>query len=86
MNSIAERWVRSIKSESLDRMILFGEGSLERATKNFTAHYNLERPHQGLDNELISGRCGASEAPSNGEVVGGERLGGLLMHYDRAAA
>lgn len=81
MNAIAERWVLSAKAECLDRMILFGQGHLERALREFVAHYHAERPHQGIGNELIRG------TPSNGggDVVQHERLGGLLCSYSRAA-
>jgi hypothetical protein len=39
LNAFAERWVRSVKSECLSHFILFGEGSLRRALKNFYEHY-----------------------------------------------
>jgi transposase InsO family protein len=51
-NAYAERFVRSIRSESLDRLILFGERRLLRALDEFVAHYHGERNHQGLGNEL----------------------------------
>jgi transposase InsO family protein len=38
MNAIAERWVSSVKSECLGRLILFGEGSLRRALREYGAH------------------------------------------------
>jgi transposase InsO family protein len=82
MNAFAERWVKSVKTECLDKMILFGRGHLERALREYVVHYHSERPHQGLGNELIDG------VPSNGlgEVVARERLGGLLNSYHRTAA
>jgi len=49
-NAFAERWVLSIKSECLDRMIFFGERALRRAIDEYVEHYNAERPHQGLGN------------------------------------
>jgi transposase InsO family protein len=52
-NAHAERFVRSIKSECLDRMIVVGESHLRRAEREFVAHYQRERNHQGLGNELI---------------------------------
>ncbi len=84
MNAIAERWVRSIKTECLSKIIPFGFRSLERSANEFVAHYNSERPHQGLGNELVSAR-GASDVSANGEVIVNERLGGLLKHYHRSA-
>jgi transposase InsO family protein len=52
-NAHAERFVRSIREECLDRLILFGERRLIRALDEFTAHYHRERNHQGLGNRLI---------------------------------
>lgn len=48
LNSFAERFVRTIKSECLDRMIFFGENMLRRAVTQFELHSHRERNHQGL--------------------------------------
>jgi hypothetical protein len=50
---IAERFVRSKKSECLNRMIFFGQASLQHAISQFMAHYQTERNHQGLENRLV---------------------------------
>jgi putative transposase len=47
LNAYAERWVRSVKQECLSKLVLFGEGQLQRSLAEFTAHYHLERNHQG---------------------------------------
>jgi len=52
-NSYAERFVLSVKSECLNRMIFFGEASLRRAITEYGTHYHKERNHQGLGNRLI---------------------------------
>ncbi|MFT7486604.1 MAG: putative transposase, partial [Candidatus Paceibacteria bacterium] len=80
-NAYAERFVLSIKSECLNRMIFFGEASLSLAVKNYIAHYHGERAHQGLGNERIH----VTAASGRGPVECAERLGGLLKHYRRAA-
>ncbi len=80
-NAFAERWILSIKSECLDRMIFFGERRLREAVGEFVAHYHEERVHQGLGNRRIDPRPERA-----GEVRCDERLGGLLKHYHRAAA
>ncbi|MCP3918438.1 MAG: DDE-type integrase/transposase/recombinase [bacterium] len=80
-NSISERFVRSIKEECLDRMILFGEGHLRRALTEYLAHFHGERNHQGIGNELIE----PGPTVDEGDVVAGDRLGGLLRFYHRAA-
>jgi transposase InsO family protein len=81
-NAYAERFVRSIREECLDRVILFGERRLRHVVDEFVAHYHGERNHQGLGNRLI--------APQSGQNLGThvrcrERLGGLLRYYHRAA-
>jgi transposase InsO family protein len=83
MNALAERFVGSIKRECLDRMILFGVDHLHRVLNEFVAHYHVERPHQGVGNQLLVPR--ASEPPLDGDVAVDERLGGLLRSYRRAA-
>ena len=56
-NAYAERFVRSIKEECLNRLIPCGERHHPRAVAEFVAHYHRERNHQGLDNELIEGQA-----------------------------
>jgi transposase InsO family protein len=84
LNSYAERFVRSIKDECLNRMIFFGERSLRRATREYAAHYHGERNHQGIGNRLIEpyGR----EASASGSIECAQRLNGMLRFYHRAAA
>ena len=53
MNAHLERFFGSLKSECLDRLILFGEKAMRNAVNQYLAHYHAERPHQGLNNELI---------------------------------
>jgi hypothetical protein len=85
LNGFAERWVRSVKSECLSHFILFGEGSLRRALKNFGEHYHGERNHQGKANQLLFPRPGLQKGTQGG-VRCQERLGGLLKYYHREAA
>ena len=81
-NAHAERFVRSIKEECLDRMIPLGERHFRRAITEFVEQYHLERNHQGLDNLLITGTPVADAA---GRVRRRSRPGGLLNYYERAA-
>jgi Integrase core domain len=53
-NAHAERFVRSIKDECLDRIIPMGEYHFRRAVAEYVEHYHRERNHQGLDNRLIA--------------------------------
>ncbi len=84
LNAHCERFVRSIKSECLERMIFFGERSLLRAAASFVDHYHEERNHQGLDNQLIDPTQDVGHA--DGEIQCRERLGGILRYYFRQAA
>jgi transposase InsO family protein len=84
LNAFAERFVLSIKSECLDRIVPLGEAHLRRAVCEYVAHYNLERNHQGLANALIDGNL--EDAVETGAVARRERLGGLLNFYHRKAA
>ncbi len=83
-NAFAERFVRSIKTECLDRMIFVGPGSLRHALAEYVAHYNAERPHQGIGNMLIE--PGTESGTASGRVRRDSRLGGLLSYYHRLAA
>jgi putative transposase len=82
-NAYAERFVRSIKEECLNRVIPLGEGHLRRTLADFVAHYHDERNHQGLGNELI---VPPPRQHSDGPVRRRRRVGGLLSYYYRAAA
>lgn len=84
LNAYAERFVRSIKDECLDRMIFVGQGSLRRAVTEYIEHYHTERNHQGLGNILIRGM--PSVAANDGYVHRRPRLGGMLNFYYREAA
>jgi len=84
LNPHAERFVRTIKESCLDRMVLFGEGSLRKAIHEFVAHYHGERKHQGLGNRLIIPE--ASHVGNSGAIRRRDRLGGMLNYYYRQAA
>ena len=83
-NAHIERFMKSLKSEALSRMIFFGEKSLRRAVTAFLEHYHAERNHQGLDNQLIE--RGEEVGQVAGKIECRERLGGILRYYYREAA
>jgi putative transposase len=82
-NAHAERFVRSIKEECLNRVIPLGERHLRRTLAEFVTHYHGERNHQGLGNALIDPL--QPQRPA-GPVRRRQRVGGLLSYYYRAAA
>jgi len=84
LNAFAERFVLSIKSECLERLVPLGESHLRLAISEYLRHYHLERNHQGLANALIDGK--SQDVVGGGAVACRERLGGLLKFYCREAA
>ena len=84
LNAYMERWFRSLKSECLERMIFFGQKSLERAVREYVEHYHAEPNHQGLSNQLIE--PGGDVGSASGHIECRERLGGMLKYYHRRAA
>ena len=81
-NAHAERFVRSIKEECLDRLVPIGEQHFRRAMAEYVAHYDAERPHQGCGNMLLRP---AAPSQRKGRICRRPRLGGLLNYYARAA-
>jgi transposase InsO family protein len=83
LNAYAERFVLSIRRECLDRIVPLSERHLRTAVAEYIAHYQTERNHQGLGNELIT-RLPAT-ANDAVPIMSRERLGGVLKDYYRAA-
>jgi transposase InsO family protein len=85
LNAFAERWVRSVKEECLDRLLIFGERALRRVLDEYVEHYHHERNHQGLDNRILEPTDTDRVGTTVGAVRRRTRLGGLLSFYHRAA-
>ena len=85
LNAYAERFVRSIKSECLAKIIPLSERHLRVSVTEYIEHYHLERNHQGLDNKLVNRSLDRS-AGIDHDVLCDERLGGILKYYYRDAA
>jgi putative transposase len=81
LNAHAERFVRSVKEECLDLLILSSEEQLRYVLSEYLQYYHHERIHQGL-NRIIEPRHEGNQ----GEITCIERLGGLLRSYHRKAA
>ena len=85
LNSYAERWLRSVKSECLSRVIPLGEQHLRNVISEYLAHYHGERNHQGLGNSLLEPLV-ANTISGKDVILRRERLGGVLNWYYREAA
>jgi putative transposase len=82
-NAYAERFVRSVRAECLDWLLILGRRHLERVLRLYTTHDNGERPHRGL--ALLPPEP-ATATTTGREIKRGDRLGGLIHEYHRAAA
>jgi len=80
-NAHAERFVRSIKAECLNRVIPFGDRHLRRTIAEFVEHYHRERNHQGFGERVNP----SAPVVSVGRIHRHQRLGGLLNSHGRAA-
>jgi putative transposase len=83
-NPNAERFVLSVKSECLRKLVPLSERHLRHAIRQYAAHYHHERHHQGLAGQLVVPDEHAGS--TGGHVARRERLGGLLNFYYREAA
>jgi putative transposase len=85
-NAFAERWVRTVRAECPDWMLVLGRRHLERVLQTYTAHYNEARPHRGLDLKTPEPRPDSLPSPALGERVRRHDLfGGLIHEYELAA-
>ena len=84
LNAYAERFVLSVKSECLNKLIIFGEAHLRSVLADFSAHYHSERNHQGVCNKLLTSKS-SRRWNSASPVVCEQRVGGILKYYRRAA-
>jgi hypothetical protein len=87
-NAVAERFVRTVRSECLDRLLILNEQHLERVLDVFVEHYNDHRPHRAL---ALTPPC-AARSPVSPPTEWGEtrihrrdRLGGVVHEYVLAA-
>jgi transposase InsO family protein len=84
-NAYAERFVRTIRAECLDWLLIIGRRRLETVLRVYTAHYNRERPHRAL--ALLSPDSTKTARPTTGgQIKRRDQLGGLIHEYHRAAA
>ena len=86
LNAHCERWIRSVKTEVLSKMIFFGESSLRHCLDNYVSHFHEERNHQGKGNVILFPVPTDRIGECTGEIRTRQRLGGLLNFYYRDAA
>lgn len=79
-NAFAERWVRSVREECLDPIMILNENHLRRVLMEYGKYYNNSRPHQGI------GQCFPVSGPERsikGPICRRDILGGIIHDYYR---
>jgi transposase len=82
-NAYSERWVRSVRQECLDKLLIINAPHLRRVLQDYIAYYNTARPHQGIQQRMPIPRPSSN---ATGPVYSRQVLGGILHDYYRAAA
>ena len=86
-NAFAERWVRTVRNDCLDRILILGRRHLERVLRAYAKHYNEHRPHRALKLAPPGGSVANLNGNTNTPVAIHRRdlLGRLIHEYQRAA-
>jgi len=87
MNSIAERFVRTVRNEALDNFIILNQGQLAKVLSEYVVFYNSMRPHQGI--KAIPGKEPPDVQESDfatGDIKKKSVLCDLHHHYFRDVA
>jgi transposase InsO family protein len=84
-NAVAERWVRTVRDECLDHVLIVGRRHLERVLRLYVAHYNEARPHRSLALATPTGQPPAARGSPQPAVLRRDVLGGLIHEYAAAA-
>jgi putative transposase len=84
-NAYAERWVRTLRSELADRMLIFGPRHLRYVLVESVKHYNTSRPHRALDLSPPRPPATVIDLDVQRRIRRRPILGGLINEYQRAA-
>jgi putative transposase len=84
-NGVCERFMGSLRREGLDHMLIHDDKHLERVVKEYTAYFNQERPHQGIEQRIPDQYDLIRSKPTRGQVTSKAILGRLHHSYSRAA-
>jgi putative transposase len=83
-NAFAERFVRTLRAELIDRMLIFSQRHLRRVLTEYACHYNHERPHRG---QQLRPPAPDQPVPATAatKIVRRPILDGLINEYHLAA-
>jgi putative transposase len=82
-NAYAERWIRAVRAECLDKLLLINQAHLRRVMREYSAFFNTARPHQGLAQQIPVPN---TNHQTTGQVRCRKVLGGIVHDYYRDAA
>jgi len=85
-NAVCERFLRSVRQECLDHILIFHERQLQRVLNLFVTYFNHARPHQGIHQQVPEPNSSShSTCLARNKVIALPLLGGLHHDYQRAA-
>ena len=85
-NAICERFLRSVRHECLDHLLILHERQLQRVLKAYVAYFNQARPHQGIAQQIPGRRRPVPSSQDAGnKVIARPVMGGLHHEYQWAA-
>ena len=85
LTSFAERWVRTLRHELLDRTIIWNEQQLRQLLEEYLSHYNTHRPHRSM-NQRAPADGGDVAAIGPGQPIRRHTTcSGLINEYRSAA-
>jgi putative transposase len=82
-NAHAERWVRTVRTDCLDRILILGRRHLEHVLRVYRQHYNEHRPHRALRLMPPNGRD-PTPLETTARLRRRDLLGGLIHEYEAA--
>jgi transposase InsO family protein len=86
-NACAERWIRTVRAERLDWLLVVGRRHLQRVPWGYVNHYNRHRPHRALGLQPPDPPAAVMllSRDQHDRVHRRDLLGGLLHEYQQAA-
>jgi transposase InsO family protein len=85
-NAYAERWVRTVRTECLDWMLILGRRHLDQVLRQYVGHYNQQRPHRGIELGVPVPGIPVTAAPPAHRIHRHDVLGSLIHEYHPPAA
>ncbi len=82
-NAFAERWIRSVREECLDKVLIINQAHLRQVMREYREFFNTARPHQGIEHQIPNPKISHE---TSGPVRCRPVLGGILHDYYRDAA